>query len=358
MAGSSEFRLLVECCRRSFASASTQPLPVDGVDWNRFLILARFHRVEGLAWNALSSTSHAAAGYRDELAAAAAEIAAHNLRATAASQELCDVFEAAGVPLLFLKGLTLGALAYGNPALKAAIDIDLLVDPADLRAAAERLRGCGFRLSAPQDSESDRILMTWHREWKESVWTKASPRLQIDLHTRTADNERLIPQIDVHSPAQWVDVGGSIRLPTLADEPLFAYLAVHGASSAWFRLKWIADFAGLIAGRRGTEVEGLYCASQELGTGRAAGQALLLADDMFGSLSDAPGLRKALQSDDATRRLFAAAKGLMTGEPREPTERLGGTFTIHWTQLLLLPGAAYRFSEIFRQARRLLKRIG
>ena len=357
MAGSPEFSLLVKCCRRSFAQASGPSIAVDGVDWKRFAGLARFHRVEGLASNALSSTSRVDAGYRDELAAAAAQIAAHNLWAAAASRGLRDTFEAAGVPLLFLKGLTLGALAYGNPALKAAIDIDLLVDPADLRRAAELLRACGFHLMVPRSSESDRLLVRWHRGWKESVWTKDSPRLQMDLHTRTADNIRLIPGIDVHSPAQVVDIGSGTRLPTLADEPLFAYLAVHGASSAWFRLKWIADFAGLIAARSGTEIESLYRASQELGAGRAAGQALLLADCLFGSLEEASGLRSELFSDRTTRRLFEAAKGLLTAEPREPTEKLGGTFTIHWTQLLLLPGAAYQFSEMTRQARRLLKRI-
>ena len=97
MAGSLEFSLLVECCRGSFAHASGPSIAVDGVDWKRFLALARFHRVEGLAWNALSSTSRVDAGCRDELAAAAAGIAAHNLWATAASRKLHAEFEAAAI---------------------------------------------------------------------------------------------------------------------------------------------------------------------------------------------------------------------------------------------------------------------
>ena len=46
-------------------------------------------------------------------------------------------------------------------------------------------------------------------------------------------------------------------MPTLADEPLYAYLCVHGASSAWFRLKWIADLNALLAGRTAEEIAAL-----------------------------------------------------------------------------------------------------
>jgi hypothetical protein len=42
---------------------------------------------------------------------------------------------AAGLPFLFVKGLTLAALAYDNIATKSAVDIDLLVPPDDLATA-------------------------------------------------------------------------------------------------------------------------------------------------------------------------------------------------------------------------------
>ena len=38
-------------------------------------------------------------------------------------------------------------------------------------------------------------------------------------------------------------------------------------------------------------------------------------------------------------------------EPAEPTERLGGTLAIHYTQFRLLPGLAFKASELVRQAR-------
>lgn len=360
MQASPEFRLAVECCRHNFGCniSSTELIVPDSGEWSRFIRLARFHRIEGLVWNCLSRRNlEVPEEVRAAFSAAATSIAAHNLQAAAASGSLQKYFEGANVPLLFLKGLTLGALAYGNPALKSAIDIDLLIDPRDLGKAAGLLRNRGYRLAAPRASRNDRVPYAWHRMWKESVWSKEEPASQIDLHTRPADNRRLIGGISVHSPRQWLDVIDGVRLPTLADDELFAYLAVHGASSAWFRLKWISDFAGIMHGRSRTEIERLYRRSQELGAGRAAGQALLLSDELFGTLRSNVALKGELVEDSTTERLFRIALSLLAGEPREPTEKRWGTLPIHWTQVLLLPGLGYKMSELSRQAVRLLVKV-
>jgi hypothetical protein len=357
LAQSAEFRLAVACCKYSFGDGGRKAASALRGDWSAFLRLVRFHRIEGLAWNALSSNEfEIPEAIRTALSEAASAIAARNLHAAAECRALLDQFNEAGIALLFLKGLTLGALAYGNPALKAAIDIDALVDPADLRQAANLLHDCGYGLMAPRESANDQVLYTWHRSWKESVWAKDEPPVQIDLHTRTADNRRLIPEIDVHAPWEWVEIGSGIRLPTLAKDELFSYLAVHGASSAWFRLKWISDFAALLQGETVSEIERRYRRSQELGAGRAAGQALLLADELFETLQDNAALREELERDRPTERLFRTALRLVTGEPVEPTDFRWGTLPIHRTQFLLLPGLQYKASELTRQAGRILSR--
>jgi len=184
------------------------------------------------------------------------------------------------------------------------------------------------------------------------VWSRPEERLHVELHTRLADNRRLIPAIGIESPRRQVEIAAGIALPTLAPDELFAYLCVHGASSLWFRLKWISDLAGLIDGLSAAEIDQLYARSQELGAGRAAGQALLLADRLFDSLRHSR-LRDRLMTDAAVRRLAEAAFRQVAGraEPREPTARPFGTWRIHWTQLLLLPGASFTLGEAARQLR-------
>jgi Uncharacterised nucleotidyltransferase len=343
-----EFGLALECCVAAFRGGPTREfVDFEGIDWRRLARIARFHRIEGLVSNCLASSP---AGVPEEISgefsAAAADIAARNLGAAAECRDLLAEFEAAEVPLLFLKGLTLGALAYANASLKSAIDVDLLIDPSDLGKASGLLRKRGYRLVIPSD---DSALDRWHRRAKESVWMRKEPALQIDLHTRIADSPRLVPDLDVHSPSQLVDVGSEIVLPTFADEELFAYLAVHGAWSAWFRLKWIADFAGLVQARGPDEIGCLYERSRQLGAGRAAGQALLLADRLFGTLGPATELRKEIAGDRPTRLLCEGALRIMTGDLGEPTERRLGTLQIHLLELLLMPGLSYKASELARQ---------
>jgi hypothetical protein len=358
-AASPEFNLAVGCCRYAFNRHDPAPVIVPArVDWLRFLELVSFHRVEGLAWQAASSAGLPVPdGVMDSLGQAASTIAASNLMATAECRRLRDLFAAADIPLLFLKGLTVGKLAYGKPSIKAAIDIDILIDGRRLDGAAGVLRQAGYTLLVPGKSRSDRSLVSWHRDWKESVWSNSDRSLQLDLHSACTDNRALLPGIDVHSPSQEVGIGGGLSLATLGRDELIAYLAVHGASSAWFRLKWISDFAALVHDRRADDVERLFARAQELGAGRAIGQALLVADMLFETLAGSSALRERLQRDPITRHLAHLAMRLLTRNPLEPTARLLGTLPIHYSQFLLLPGAGYKLSELFGQLRRISWRM-
>lgn len=351
-----EFELALQCCKSAFRSAAPRQLTVpEGTDWQRFFRYTAFHRVEGLGAAALTGArAEIPAHIRFALADRSGLIAARNLEVTAECQSLLETFEKAGVLVLFLKGLTVGALAYRNPMTKTAVDIDLLVDPKDLRSAARCLREANYRLVTPRGSSTDDLLRKWHRISKESVWFKQSSSIQLDLHTSASDNAWLIPQISVHSPRQVVDVGNGVHLPTFAIDELVAYLAVHGASSAWFRLKWISDFAGLLHGRGAEEIERIYERSQELCAGRAAGQASLLADRLFGTLEVNPELRRHLLADSPTCRLCSTALRLLIREPVEPTEQWLGTVPHRMSQFLLLPGTRFKLRELADQARRIV----
>jgi hypothetical protein len=355
---SSEFRLAVECCRSCFRrpDAATLDKLAAAVDWPRFVRLARFHRVQGLVWHALGSSGQTLpADAAQHLSADAATIAAANLRSAVECRDLFSTFDEAGVPMLFVKGVSLGALAYRNISWKSAVDIDLLIATDMLPEAARLLRSRGYRLSEPklQSRCGAGALEALHRVHKESTWIDPQRKLQIDLHTRLSDNARLIPAIGMNSTRCMVQVTPDIALPTLGLEELFAYLCVHGASSAWFRLKWITDLAALLDKFEPQRVEPLYRRSRELGAGRASAQALLLADALYGSLEDLSPLQQELNRDAASRWLVRAAFRQVAGraEPVEPTARRFGTWRIHLSQLPLMSGWRFPVSELLRQVR-------
>ncbi|MGZ2411608.1 putative nucleotidyltransferase-like protein [Sphingomonas sp. F9_3S_D5_B_2] len=337
-----ELSLLSRCCQWNFAGSEPGAFDVPAdVDWPRFVEIARFHRSQGLAWNALSANSVALpSDVSAALSADARVIAATNLAVHHECAQLNHAFERARIAILFIKGLSVAALAYRSPMLKMAWDIDILIDPAELAAAAEILKARGFSPTVPETLAE---LDGWHRRSKESVWSRPDG-LHIELHTRLADNLALIPSLSVHSPSQKVEIGGQTLLPTLADEELFAYLCVHGASSAWFRLKWISDLAGMIAGRSVGDIERLRQRAQELGAGRAVGQALLIAHHLLGTALSG------FTIDRSTQRLADAALQQLA-QSTEPTERTLGTWRIHWTQLLLKNGIGFKAGEVVRQLR-------
>jgi len=88
-------------------------------------------------------------------------VAERNLRSTAESGRLLKSFSKAGLETLFLKGLTLSVLAYGDPFAKEGSDIDLLVDADAVKEAAALLEELGYRPSVPEGASRGAIAR-WH----------------------------------------------------------------------------------------------------------------------------------------------------------------------------------------------------
>jgi len=348
-----EFELAVECCRWAFAGGDKEVIHqlVPQIDANRFLIVARRHRVQGLIWHCLHALDVSLpAQLSKSLRNDALQIVEHGLRAANEMANLLQTFHGAGIPVIFIKGLTLGKLAYSNPFLKMGWDIDLLVPAGMISAAAAELERMNYRLTAPAVQTRSTEFERWHRKRKESVWYKSERRIHLELHSGLADNARLIPGIGINSPQQQVEITSGIVLPTLALEELFAYLCVHGASSAWFRLKWITDLAALLHGRDAKQIEHLYQRSQHFGAGRAASQALLLSSCLYGTQITS-SLRHDLETDPANRWLARISLAEMAGRAAvtEPADEIVGTAMNHLSQFFLLPSWRFKTSELFRQ---------
>ena len=321
-----------------------------GVDWHAFLRIVRRQRVEGLVHVALQ---HAAVDtpldVASELAATSAVITRDNLLHAAASLRLQSSFAAAGIPILFVKGITLSILAYGTLNLKKARDIDVIVPVEALPTAFDLLRQAGYRLSSTTDPVGGEAEVLAQLS-KETVWQDDAGIL-LELHSGLVDNPMMLPGIGLNSPTQLVPIASGKTLPTLQKEELFSYLCVHGAAHAWSRLKWLADVAALLSREDEVEIERLYRRSIELGAGRSAAQGLLLCSRLLGTQLPKPLVRE-LEADFATRWLVRIAMRSMAGAhgTRELDETVLGTVPIHFSHFLLMPGGKYKLSELKRKA--------
>lgn len=318
---------LADCCHsavtRSPVSLNEELLAPDAL-----LHMARRHRVQAIALRGMEMAG-ADLDRHPLLQQDAREILVDNLRAADAAGALSADFHRGGIPHLFVKGLTLSKLGYDDPFIKMSSDIDVLVEQEDIDAAAAVLVERGYRLILPRTSG----LQAWHRVHKESLWLSGQGLL-VELHSRLADNPDILAGVRADGPTRMVGIQPGLELPTLTPAALRTYLAVHGASSMWFRLKWLADFAALSRREK---------AAAELPD---IDRALRLADSLSAIVF---GTDMGRGKRDFSGALLERIALSQLGNPREPSKRRLGTATIHLGQILAMNDLASASREMVRK---------
>jgi hypothetical protein len=332
--------LLIDCCRPRLSDADLALLGprIAAADGARLAVLARRHRVDGLVWRALKGAGIVPLG-TGLIGEAARRSAADGAGMALESGRVHQAFSRTSLPHLFLRGQTLGTLAWGNPLLAHQSGIDLLVAPGAITKAARLLDALGYVQLEPEPSVDP---ADWHRSRRKSQW-KNDDGIALDLQGRLGDHPGLLPTATATVMPRMVEVAGRIELPTLPDRLLLPYLAMHGAERAWFRLRWLADFAALATRTSPAALDETTSQAPRLGAGRTVAAALILSNRLLGTRI--PG---ELEADGATLRLVRLAVGALNN-PQEPTGKRFGTVPLHLSQLLMVPGSHYFISEMIRK---------
>lgn len=349
---SREFSLLAASCRWPATKGRDDEILrlISGeLRWDVFVDLVKRHRVEGLVHRALTEArAQIPRQVARFLSVRAEAIVAQNLMQAAAAMRLKQLLSAKAIDFLFLKGATLGILAYETLSVKQAWDIDLLVAPERAVEAAGVLSRAGYSRSHPILELSEGQFADWMLYCKESLWTHSDGTV-VELHTALVDNPRLLCGISARTPSQEVSLGMGIPLPTLRRDELFAYLCVHGATHAWSRLKWLADVAALLSKQSPGQIEIMYRRAQQLGSERSAAQALLLCAQLL-ALDLPPALRDELGRDGRNHWLVRRALGAMAGHgATELDDTVFGTIGINVSHLFLGRGLGFKMSELGRK---------
>ena len=260
-----EVRLLLACCRAPDApetagllDAALTGLTLETaaglggapshrrIDWGTFAALTRNHGLQPLAHAHLGERTDVPQETRHRLAAESDRVARNNLVQAAILHGLVDDLTAAGAAPLVLKGQPLGAFLYGDPALRPAGDLDLLVRPADLDRAAAVLAGRGYELLEDYGPLTPRRRDALRRAGKHYHYAQPDTRSHVELHWEpvTRYGRR-------HPPAGFWWDGTRLEfldgrpVPVLGLSRTLLQLAVHGGGHLWERLLWAVDVAEL-----------------------------------------------------------------------------------------------------------------
>ncbi|MCX7838353.1 MAG: nucleotidyltransferase family protein, partial [Anaerolineae bacterium] len=155
-------------------------------------------------------------------------------------EEWLERFDAAGIPIVILKGVALTALVYGRASLRRMQDVDILVRRADFQRAEELLRAAGFLRYRDLSGALGPTLRT------QSHWIKTTPASALDLHWHLVDSGYYAYRV----PIEWfwehtIKVpfwGREIRVFTPEAQLLHlaAHLELHHAGDGWLSLYDIA----------------------------------------------------------------------------------------------------------------------
>ena len=343
------FDLAASCCRWPAARDGAIADAARAVtDWPRALRLLRRHRIEALAYAALTAT---AADVPPDVVATlrgrAQDIARDNLAAAAEGGRLQTLLDGAGIRSLHLKGMALAQLAYDSLALKFSQDIDLLVRPQDAAAAIRALESDGYRLVQPTPPLDARQLGLVLRYGREVALRRAGGGRQVELRWQVVRSPSLLRGVDAQSAAQDVYVSGAAQLRTLNDDDLFAYLCVHGAGHGWSRLQWLADLNAWLARQDDASLRRCYRHAEAIGAGICAAMAVLLCRRVFGRTMPAD-IARAAEANPAARWAAALSLRDMSRDGDANDARRFGSTRIVVMQLLLGTGIRH-YSDLARE---------
>ena len=274
-------RLLLACVDAAITGNAIERIAREGADpqieWPDFVRLVLRHRIAPLAVDGLQKAGVKAP---DRLVTEARANKLAALGQVAESRRLLTVLDDAGIEAAVLKGPALSQQLFGDPAMRQSKDIDLLVEWHDFRGAIERLEAIGYELAGPRPPFDTSRIDVWRRGWgaKDVALVHPEGTYRIELHNRLFSVDALLPGLALADLRQTVAIGGA-RFRAFDTADLFAYLATHGATTFWHRLKWLADIRAIL---EVSNADGLLERCRVLGVERCGALAVLLCHRLWG----------------------------------------------------------------------------
>ncbi len=263
--------------------------PAGAVDSALADFAVRRHRVGPLLQAALRTADF-------QIEPAVADMLAQQYRVNAIRYVLTDAFlkdlarkfRAADIPWLAFKGILLARQLYIDPAWRHCHDVDVLVPPRMHAKATQILESNGFSVVNTQLSPEHWLERASAAIAKDVMLSQPKSGIRVELHRRLLfgrTEEKREPLLrDAFQPRLGLTDTDIPTAPVGAGFTL--YLLLHGASSRWFRLKWLVDLVPLARRIDAAQVHDLATAARRLRAETTVKAGLMLLRRVFGDLSN------------------------------------------------------------------------
>ncbi|MGH9770252.1 MAG: nucleotidyltransferase domain-containing protein [Candidatus Acidiferrales bacterium] len=300
-----EKQLLICCARTRIRPESARKIRIlaaGALDWERLFSDAAEHSLMPLLDRHLHEIMPAALTppqnrrWKEAIHANAVRC----LRLTASLMEALGEFSLRSIPAIPYKGPVLAAQAYGDVALRAFDDVDVILRQKDMPRAHDAMCRLGYRPRFPPDLEPGVSGALVPGEYK--YYSEARDVI-VELHTeKTLRHFPVEPDLDDFLERRVAVAMSGHELRTFAPEDALIALSIHGAKDFWGRMSWITDIAELIQSHPQLDWDRVATRGESLRAQRMLHLGLILA----ASLLDAPlpeDVVRAIKGDEIAGRV-------------------------------------------------------
>jgi len=203
------------------------------------------HGIAALVWQTLGSSPESFADVRERMAPWVRAAATRDLFIQRDMQTVLGALAGAGVRALVMKGSALAYTVYEQPWLRPRTDTDVLIDRADLDAAARALAGCGYSQS---DALSTGTLVSHQVAFERT--DAHDVHHVVDLHWKIVNPQMLadvLPFEDLWRDRRGAPVlGPSAAVPSPAASIAIGNIHRLAHHQGHDRLIWLVDLRALV----------------------------------------------------------------------------------------------------------------
>ncbi len=305
MALHNEWAFLCACASPVSTPSDIEPLLNKQLNWDSLLDLAEEHSVQGILAKRLEEIAFIGVPdpAREKLQVRMRTQHLFTLSMTAELFRILQNFSRSTIDALLVKGPLISLLAYGDPAVRSYVDLDLLLRHRDIQAATQRMLEMGLHSDVPQSAiQAGKIP-------GEYLFRRPGTQHIVELHTehtfRYYPKPMPIEQLFTRSRKVLLD-GRS--MPALSLEDDLVLNCIHGAKHFWEQLMWVSDIAALVTRHPELDWEKTEQAAAEVGAERMLRIGIQLAASVLRSAIPS-ALCSDIHDDPATEALCRRIQG-------------------------------------------------